>query len=268
MSFAIKGGTDKWQAIFLCESQLEPSLALLSVLSQTASTSPSVQMSPAFQGGRKLVLLRCYGPHSWAMGKRQLRASRPVCENVLASDNGISYIFLRTERSFSSCLVRPCCLNKCYWFWRKDSIALPSIQSHIIPRLESPISWILPYLSKPLDAGVEFLTYEAGKVIWVWTHTIKTLCVYISVMIFGGTVGFLRTGHNKFTQWTLHINNGRPQYPVLKKGQVIKTKTNQRNYKTNRHYESMDLTDIHRIFHPNTKQFALLAPHRTFFKTI
>ena len=29
----------------------------------------------------------------------------------------------------------------------------------------------------------------------------------------------------------------------------------------------MDLTDIYRLFHPNTKEYTFTAPHRTFSKT-
>ena len=60
-----------------------------------------------------------------------------------------------------------------------------------------------------------------------------------------------------------HTDSGNLQYLTLNNGQIIQTKTKQRNNGNIRHYRK-DLIGTYRTFHPNTKEYIFFsAPHET-----
>jgi hypothetical protein len=63
------------------------------------------------------------------------------------------------------------------------------------------------------------------------------------------------------------MNSGRLQHPTLTNAQVIKTEINREIMMLTEVINQMDPTDIYRIFHPNTKEYAVSStPHETFSK--
>ena len=56
-------------------------------------------------------------------------------------------------------------------------------------------------------------------------------------------------------------------FNTITNGHVIETEVSKRNNETNRVYESTDLRDIYRIFHPNAKEYTFFsAPQGSFSK--
>jgi hypothetical protein len=65
-----------------------------------------------------------------------------------------------------------------------------------------------------------------------------------------------------------HKNSGRLQHPTLIKGQILETETKQTHIKTNRSYETNDLTNIYGTFHPKTKGYTFFSAHHGTFSKI
>jgi hypothetical protein len=64
--------------------------------------------------------------------------------------------------------------------------------------------------------------------------------------------------------WPLNTHSG----STLTNEQVIQKKRNStENTVANSHYKPNDVTDIHRTFHPNTKEHSFSAPYGTFSKS-
>jgi hypothetical protein len=77
---------------------------------------------------------------------------------------------------------------------------------------------------------------------------------------------FIRETKAQGTHCTAHNNSGRPHHYTLING-PWKKKQNRNTVKLIEVIDQIDLTDIYRTFHPNTKDYTFFsAPHGTFFK--